>query len=79
MANETDTRFGAFKDRHGCKSIRTFRAHFGPQFAKGCSDGETLGEVLHKLDEPTLTKLLGGHDNGELDKIRDDRVAPPGY
>ena len=79
MADETATRFGALKELHGDKSVGAFREHYGPQFAKGCSDGETLGEVLHKLDEPTLTKLLGGHDNGELDKIRDDRVAPPGY
>jgi hypothetical protein len=52
----SNTRFGAFKARHGTTPIATLRSHYGPQFAKGCSDSETLSEVLHKLDEPTLPK-----------------------
>jgi hypothetical protein len=66
----SSTRFGALKARHGTTPIGTLRSHYGPQFAKECSDTETLTEVLHKLDEPTLTKLLGAHDSGELERIR---------
>jgi hypothetical protein len=52
------------KARHG-----KFRTHFGPQFARGCSDSETLCEAMHKLDEPTLTRMLAAHDSGALEKI----------
>jgi|HubBroStandDraft_6_1064221.scaffolds.fasta_scaffold1777793_2 hypothetical protein len=78
MADETATRFGALKELHGDKSVGAFREHYGPQFAKGCSDGETLGEVLHKLDETALKKLLDAHDSGELDTIRGESDLPPG-
>jgi hypothetical protein len=63
------TRFGALKARHGTIQIGTLRSRYGPQFAKGCADAETISEALHKLDEPTLTKLLAAHDGGELEKI----------
>jgi hypothetical protein len=54
----SNTRFGALKARHGNTQMGMLRSHYGPQFARGCSDSETLSEALHKLDEPTLTKLL---------------------
>jgi hypothetical protein len=61
------------------KQIGTLRSHYGQEFAEGCADDESLGEALHKLDEPTLTKLLAAHDSGELEKIRGGSgVAPRG-
>jgi hypothetical protein len=71
MSNQAamETRFGALKARHGTLPIGILRSHYGPQFARGCSDSETLGEAMHKLDEPTLTKLLAAHENGELAKL----------
>jgi hypothetical protein len=77
MVDETATRFGALKERHGHKLVGALRAHYGPQFAKGCSDAQTLADVLHKLDEPALKKLLDVHDSGELDTIRSESDAPP--
>ena len=66
----SNTRFGALKARHGNTQMGMLRSHYGPQFARGCSDSETLSEALHKLGEPTLMKLLDAHDSGELEKIR---------
>jgi hypothetical protein len=50
-----DTRFGRLKMRHGIKQIGTLRSRYGPRFARGCADGETRNDALHKLDEQTLT------------------------
>ena len=55
MSHDGGTRLGALKARHGQKSIGAFRAHYGPNFAKGCAMKNSR-DVLHKLDEPTLTK-----------------------
>jgi hypothetical protein len=62
----TETRIGALKSHHGNIPIGKLRVLFGSQFAKGCSDMETLREALHKLDESALTKLVAAHENGEL-------------
>jgi hypothetical protein len=58
----SNTPFGALKAPHGTMQIGILRSHYGPQFARGCSDSERLSEALHKLDEPTLTKLLDAHE-----------------
>jgi hypothetical protein len=54
----------------GFTPIGKLRSRFGPQFAKGCADTEMLREVLHKLDEATLAKLVAAHEIGELEKVR---------
>jgi hypothetical protein len=36
---------------------------------RDCGDNETLGEVLHKLDEPSLSKLIHDHEHGRLEQI----------
>jgi hypothetical protein len=63
----TQTRIGALKWHHGTVPIGKLRVLFGSQYAKGCSDIETLREALHKLDESALTKLMGA--NRELASI----------
>jgi hypothetical protein len=49
---------GEISRKHGNTLIGTLRKHYGAGFAKGWHGSEKLGEVLHKLDEPSLTKLL---------------------
>jgi hypothetical protein len=66
----SETRIGALKAQHGITPIGKLRSRFGPQFAKGCADTEMLREVLHKLDEATLAKLVAAHEIGELEKVR---------
>ena len=48
--------------------IGTLRTYC-PHFAKGCADDEKLSDVLHKLDEPSLSKLVGDHQDGKLERI----------
>jgi hypothetical protein len=36
-------------------------------FAKGCADDEKLSDVLHKLDEPSLSALVEDHEAGTLE------------
>ena len=32
-------------------------------------DNETLTDALHKLDEPSLSKLIHDHEHGRLEQI----------
>jgi hypothetical protein len=54
---------GEIGRRHGNTLIRTLRKHYGARFASSCSDDEKLSEVLHKLDEPSLSKLVLDHES----------------
>jgi hypothetical protein len=38
-------------------------------FARGCGDDEKLGDVLRKLDEPSLAHLIRDHEGGRLKKV----------
>jgi hypothetical protein len=55
--------------KHGSALIRTLRRTYGPNFAKGCRDDEKLSDVLHKLDETSLSQLIHDHDAGYLEQI----------
>jgi hypothetical protein len=55
--------------KHGNTLIRTLRKHYGPHFANECADDEKLGDVLHKIGEPSLTQLIHDHDAGTLEQI----------
>lgn len=55
--------------KHGDTSIRALRKTYGDHFAEGCRDDEKLGQVLHKMDEPSLGKLLRDRERGKLDGI----------
>ena len=39
---------------------------YGQHFAEGCGPDEKLSDVLHKLDEPSLSKLVHDHEHGKL-------------
>ena len=60
---------GEISRKHGNTLIGTLRKTYGKHFADSCADNETLNDVLHKLDEPSLSKLLHDHDQGRLSEI----------
>ena len=60
---------GEISRKHGNTLVRTLRKTYGASFAKGCGDNETLSDVLHKLDEPSLTKLIHDHEGGRLAEV----------
>ncbi len=41
----------------------------GRDFAYGCADNDTLGDVLQKLDEPSLSKLVRDEESRNLERI----------
>jgi hypothetical protein len=59
---------GEISRKHGNTLIRTLRKTYGQAFATGCADDETLNDVLHKLDEPSLNHLVRDHHSGKLEQ-----------
>ena len=57
---------GEISRRHGNTLIGTLRISYGSGFAKGCANDEKLSEVLAKLDEQSLFKLVRDHKAGML-------------
>jgi hypothetical protein len=55
--------------KHGNTLMSTLRKHYGPGFAKGCGDDETLSDVLHKLDDQSLSQLVRDHGAGKLEQV----------
>ena len=51
---------GRISKKHGNTLISTLRQTYGAGFAPGRSDDERLADVLHDLDEPSLSHLI--HD-----------------
>jgi hypothetical protein len=51
---------GQISKKHGNTLISTLRQTYGAGFAPGRSGEEKLKDVLHDLDEPSLTHLV--HD-----------------
>jgi hypothetical protein len=45
------------------------RRHYGKDFAVGCADDDKLSDVLHRMDEPSLSKLARDHEGGKLEAI----------
>lgn len=60
---------GEISKKHGNTLIRTLRKTYGANFAKGCDDNEKLNDVLHKLDEPSLSALIRYHERGRLERV----------
>jgi hypothetical protein len=54
---------GEISRKHGNALVGTLRKTYGSSFAAGASDNEKLGNILHKLDEPSLTKLVKEHES----------------
>jgi hypothetical protein len=49
---------GRIARKHGNTYIRTLRATYGANFAPNEDDDSKLIDVLHKLDEPSLSRLV---------------------
>jgi uncharacterized protein (DUF4415 family) len=60
---------GAIRGKYGDTLIGTLRKHYGPSFASGFEDTDTLGHALAKLDEPSLSKLVKDYNGGKLVRI----------
>jgi hypothetical protein len=58
---------GEISRKHGNTLMRTLRKIYGAHFAPGCGDMEKLSDVLHKLDEPSLSALVHDHEGGHLE------------
>lgn len=63
---------GEISRRHGNALIGTLRSHYGPDFAAGCAESDRLTDVLDKLDEPSLNKLISDYQTGMLEQICQD-------
>lgn len=66
---------GEISRRHGKTLIRTLRRTYGQGFAGAYGNKKKLGDVLHKLDGPSLTRLIHDHETGKLDTICRERLV----
>jgi hypothetical protein len=64
---------GEISRKHGNTFIHTLRETYGPGFASGCADNAKLGDVLDKLDEPSLSHLSATMKLGSLNKYASER------
>lgn len=53
-------RNGEISRKHGNTLISSLRETYGAHFAPGIDGHEKLEDVLHRLDEPSLTHLVHG-------------------
>ncbi len=60
-------RNGEISRKHGNTLVRTLRKIYGPGFASGHRDDEKLSDLLHKIDETSLSKLVHDHESGHLE------------
>ena len=57
---------GEISRKHGNTLIGTLRKIYGSKFATGAGDHEKLSDVLHKMDETSLSQLVRDHEGGHL-------------
>jgi hypothetical protein len=60
---------GEMSRKHGNTSTRTLRKHYGDDFAAGCDGNEKLSDVLHKLDDLSLSRLVRDLESGTLEQV----------
>jgi hypothetical protein len=60
---------GEISRKHGNTLIGTLRKTYGQGFAPGCAESAKLSDVLHKLDEASLTHLIHDYETGNLEAI----------
>jgi hypothetical protein len=56
---------GTIARKHGNTLIGTMRQTYGQNFAGGIADTEKLGDVLHRLDDDSLSQLVRGTQGTE--------------
>jgi hypothetical protein len=52
--------------KHGNTLVGRLRISYGSGFAPGCADDDKLSDVLAKLDNRSLSKLVRDYKNGML-------------
>jgi hypothetical protein len=60
LDNRHRDRNGQIARKHGNTLISTLRRTYGQSFARDCPEDAKMIDVLHELDEPSLTQLV--HD-----------------
>jgi hypothetical protein len=68
LDNRHRDRDGQISSKHGNTLIRTLRKIYGQSFAAGYPETAMLSDVLHQLNETSLSQLHRDHDTGHLDK-----------
>ena len=58
---------GEISRKHGNTLVGTLRRTHGQDFAKGFKETDRLSDVLHALDEPSLSRLVRDHQDGTLE------------
>jgi hypothetical protein len=66
---------GEISRKHGNTLIRTLRKTYGQSFAGAYGNKKKLRDVLLKLDEPSLTRLVHDHEAGKLDEICREKLV----
>lgn len=59
---------GEISRKHGNTLVQTLRKIYGPSLAEGADPDEQLSDVLSEMDEPSLSKLVQDHVQGQLDQ-----------
>jgi hypothetical protein len=59
---------GEISRKHGNTLVRTLRKIYGSGFAPNFPDTAKLSDVLHKLDEPSLSHLHRDYDGRHLEQ-----------
>src|SRR5438477_12732431 len=67
---------GEISRKHGNTLIGTLRKTYGADFAKNCA-ADMLSDVLHKMDEPSLSKLVHDHQAGKLEQFVSRQLNSP--
>jgi hypothetical protein len=57
---------GEISRRHGNALVGRLRISYGSGFAQGCANDDKLSDVLTKLDEQSLSKLVRDYKSGML-------------
>jgi hypothetical protein len=66
---------GEISRKHGNTLIGTLRKIYGPEFGKGTGDRQTLSDVLGKLDDASLSRLVRDHEEHVLSGKLSTHVA----
>jgi hypothetical protein len=67
LNNRHRDRNGEISRKHGNTLVRTLRRVYGPSFAAGFPEEAKLSDVLHALDDHSLSQLVHDHEQGRLD------------
>ncbi len=66
---------GEISRKHGNTLVSTLRKIYGQSFAPSAAPHEKLSDVLAKLDEPSLSRLVRDHEHGHLERKISDSLS----